>query len=799
MKSRLLILLLLFLLPLGAMAQQALETDFESWNYNPNWKNVYIRTDSTAHSGTHVCLCDTLQEFGFGFQFNNEYLLQKQNVRIEYEAWHKIVLNQGEVSIAVNITDSEGKNRYWQSYALSTPVNDSSEWFKTNLDLWFPFDHLDGATIKAYLWNPNHCVVLIDDARVSINAAPLGCFLPVDTLISPEGQAKAILLNDKCSILYQPENGHLMLADGKKEALSHPIYLVNAFVNDAMPFDNPIEHFETDWKQVGDNQWMTGNPETGVQTTLTINAKNGSELVFDLKSHFEQGQKLLRQALVIPFVDSTMKIYRKNQLVDTADFQNDYYLDREGFIIGQGERSIATYHNTGISSLQFNTRNQTAYFNTDFWRDHPLIHYPLDNDTSNYYQDISYKNVGPDASLYGSFTLFVGSAPVELPRIMPMWDGFESAFIITEHADWTDLRTHRAVLFGRENITHAEDAVGGFVYYGIPVTKSVFYSNPDQVNNDALTHGAFKGLHATITGDKEFLRLLKQLRKLGFEICLHTPEQYTSVNGNLKKSLGFMRHHFGSPTWIDHGYNNGARNNREDLVCDALLPDSPQYAAELWKKNGVKYLWNAYYEEAHDDRLNFDGNFIQPYDGFGDGIANRQITTLPDGGDFLLWATSSTLEVNEDREWYFYFSPARLQRLIDNHNVFITHTYPAWANPYRAFWKYDEDSLAVAMPGFNYALQQLDSLRNEKKILPTTIQDYLSFYEGLLDVAYVILDDGNIMLKNNGNKIEGLTLLCKNPVYIDGKPIRFRKVGDEYLVWFDLNRKEKVKIIIQRD
>ena len=143
--------------------------------------------------------------------------------------------------------------------------------------------------------------------------------------------------------------------------------------------------------------------------------------------------------------------------------------------------------------------------------------------------------------------------------------------------------------------------------------------------------------------------------------------------------MRFMKKNFGTVTWIDHGYNNGPDKNREDMVCDGLLPDSPQYAAALWKENGVRYLWNAYYEENRMESLYFNGYFVQPYDGFGDALPNRQITTMPDGSDdFRLWSTPSTLEINLEEDWYYFFDSIRLQRLVDNHNVFITHIYPAW-------------------------------------------------------------------------------------------------------------------------
>ncbi|MCR5038822.1 MAG: hypothetical protein K6A94_05755, partial [Bacteroidales bacterium] len=121
----------------------------------------------------------------------------------------------------------------------------------------------------------------------------------------------------------------------------------------------------------------------------------------------------------------------------------------------------------------------------------------------------------------------------------------------------------------------------------------------------------------------------------------------------------------------------------------------------------------------------------------------------------------------------------------------------AWSNPYRAFWQYNENGTAVAMPGFNFALSQLAHFRDEKKILPTTIERYLDYYEKLLKVDYLILDNNSIQLINHGEAIEGLSLLCTKPINVEGKPINFRKVEEGYLVWFDLKKNETVTIKIR--
>ena len=262
--------------------------------------------------------------------------------------------------------------------------------------------------------------------------------------------------------------------------------------------------------------------------------------------------------------------------------------------------------------------------------------------------------------------------------------------------------------------------------------------------------------------------------------------------------MRFMKKNFGTVTWIDHGYNNGPDKNREDMVCDGLLPDSPQYAAALWKENGVRYLWNAYYEENRMESLYFNGYFVQPYDGFGDALPNRQITTMPDGSDdFRLWSTPSTLEINLEEDWYYFFDSIRLQRLVDNHNVFITHIYPAWTDPWRAYWHYNDNGTAVAKPGFNFALSQIAHFRDEYKMLSTTVGKYLNYYESLLNVEYKVLDGNSVALTNHGKTIEGLTLLCTHPITVKGKRTEVRKVDEGYLVWFTLKRNETVTIQYQ--
>ena len=748
-----------FIMLFGSLHAQTFSNDFENqytW-YQP-WFNLHIVADSSSNTMNYVCICDTIHDYGLGFGIEAWKKYPHQSINCRYQFLIKAKSDtQAEIVISI---DNEMGNRYWTAYPLRDFVNDTALWSQANLDLNFPADYVENGTIKVFIWNKGKEKMYFDNAQLIVKELYMPSFIPTYAYDSTSKYNPWAPLSESLIPVVE-------YIDANGDTLTDPKVMETRF----------------------DDDWIKyyGQPHSSIVGDLVR-----------IETTFKEDVKLLRLAFLLPLPEGELTVYRRNQHIDTANFQTNYYLDKEGFAIKSDTIELTIYHNTCVSSLQLDTKNRYACFNIDYWRDHPLIHYPLLPDTNDVFEDISFREISKGDVMRGEITIFNHTVD-NLPRIMPVWDGYQSAFIFTEHADWTDLRTHRAVLFGNENITKPEDAVGGFCYYNIPVTKSVFYWNPDQVTNEQGSKGYFHSLQANIKGDKEYYKLLKTIKKQGFEICLHTPEQYTTVSNEFPKVMRFMKRHFDTKTWIDHGYNNGPEKNREDMVCDGLLPDSPYFAANLWKKNGVRYLWNAYYEENRMEKYNFDSHFVQPYDGFGDALPNRQITTLPNGdNDFLLWSTPSTLEVNEDYQWYYFFDSTRLQRLVDQHNVFITHMYPAWTDPWRGAWQFDENGIIVAMPGLNFALSKIARLRDEKKMLPTTIHEYLGFYEKLLNIDYHIISNNSIQLTNQGESINGLTLLCGSPIVVEGKPINYRKVDEGYLVWFNIGKKETITIKLRK-
>ena len=525
----LLIIVLLAAFPILKAQAQSYSNDFENqYTWYPPWHNLDIVADSTAEGENYVCLCDANREYGLGFNVEPSKDHPFQNIRCQYSFRFKAEVDT-QAEIVITITDSTGTH-FWQAYPLDRFMSDTTEWSTASLDLVFPSDYIKSGTIKSFIWNKGEERLLFDDARLEINAHAFPSYQPEISTDSTSLTTKYFL----------PDKDFFVI----------------------------VEYINANGDTINDPSISVTNMHVGFK--LDPNDIIGFNITTETR--FKEDIKLLRLAFVLPLPDGEITIFRRNQHIDSLHLQSSYYLDHEGFTVKNDSISWSTYHNTGISSLQLDIENRTACFNIDYWRDHPLLHYPMRSDTSDYFEDISYRNVKAGEVLTGDFNIF-SKAPDDLPRLMPVWDGYQSAFIFTEHADWTDIRTHRAVLFGNENITRPEDAVGGFCYYNIPVTKSVFYWNPDHITNAETSEGRFSGLIESIKTNKEFYKLLKSIKKEGFEICLHSPEIYTTIPSEFPKAMRFMKKQFDTKSWIDHGYNNGPEKNREDMVCERGKPN----------------------------------------------------------------------------------------------------------------------------------------------------------------------------------------------------------------------------------
>ncbi len=763
--------------------------DFEKECVDSIWKNMLRVENENAFSGNYVCECLPDMAYAFGFNFDLDDDVNNANAIISVDM---MVKAESELkSLFVISVVKDNKTTFWKSYPLSQGFVAENQWYKNNISLSMPNDIIKDSEYNCYVLNAEGEHFFIDDFNLDIKYFNIPTYINEVEEYGLPKDLKNIFNTKSVNILYSEKEKQVVLADENGNIMTKPLSLYYSLI-----IDNDTVKIQTSEFKYQDSRLTACSSQLTTQMTISSD-DNNPNVNFYLETIFNEDVKVLKSSLIIPFLNDDFTIYRRNPFVDTCDYQDVYYLDKEGFSLSYDDKQLNLYHPDNVSSIQLDARNAVAYVNADYYYDHILMRYEL-LDTMNCYVDNSSTFMKKGLSYNSSFVISL-TDKAELPRIMPVFDGYESAFIWTEHADWADIRTHRATYFGNEDVDNADDATGGFVYYDIPVTKSVFYHNPDSVVN-IEKNPDFPGLHSTIKTDASFFEFLKQLRDRGFDICLHTPEQYTSTREYLDEALSFMKEQFSSQAWIDHGYNNDASNNREDMVCDGLDSTSPYYVYDLWKKYDVKFPFNATYEDMNPRpfmEYAFENNLMRPYPGFGDAFPLPKVITHPSYPDILQWSTSYTLELGENWEWDYYMSQNMLDKIVEHRNVFITHFYAPWVEENRGFWEI-KDGKIVAKEGLDKALERMSDMRDKRLLLPTTIDKYMTYQRQLTLLEYRINEDGSVMLKNNNNEtIKGLSLISVKDMSLDdGKSFDKRKThsGNEWIIWFDMKPNEIVRV-----
>ena len=145
---------------------QSYSNDFENgYTWYPPWSNLRLVADSTEAGINHVCLCDSIHEYGLGFSFEAGKNYPRQNVNCKYQFKFKAQL---ETQAEIVFTIDEGNKKYWQAYPLADFVNDTAEWSQMRLDLNFPFDYIGEGKIKSYIWNQGGERLVFDDALFEV-------------------------------------------------------------------------------------------------------------------------------------------------------------------------------------------------------------------------------------------------------------------------------------------------------------------------------------------------------------------------------------------------------------------------------------------------------------------------------------------------------------------------------------------------------------------------------------------------------------------------------------------------------
>lgn len=795
-------LLIVIFLPFSSNSQTYTNT-LEDTTFTNIWIGTQTIDSGFSHSGYHYSLTDSLEAYGLGVEMFFPEEIKGSNAILEIEGWVKSS-KENAYSLFVFTLEKDGKTIFWKGIPLSTLLTNKDKWFRFYDSLSFPANITSAAKIKAFLWNAGQKQqVGIDDLKISFKKKDGLSYLPEITsnIYSQNIQGNELLYtNNYYSIFYDKTSKQIKISSQDRVGIINNLF----YYVEISGFD--------DSNSKNDNFLLKGVKSKNGKTVLKFTLKTkfnkvkmqfqcrdeSSKIDFLIEEKFTKDIDIARSALVIDGAQAPSEVYRFNRQSHTKDFQNEYWLDKEGIKLGDADSSLIIYHNKEISSLQYDKEKSHLIINLDWEKDHPFLRFPLNNDSTDWKLEQSFSTYKKGDKREYSFSAYAGNRAKNLARFMKNPSGFEATYIWTEHADFSDIRTNRATYFGSENIDDADSAVGGFVKYDIPITKSVFYDNPDSITNFDTSNGRFTSLECSIKPDSVFSNFLDEIYEKGSEICLHTPEQFTTSDSRLEEAMTYIQNKYKSPSWIDHGYNNKEQNNREDLVCDASLKGSPFYSIEKWNRYNIKYFWNPYYEDYFTFmELGFNSSIEKAYTGWGDFIPKPDYWQhISKTENIYHWPTASALFVVSDGLWDYYFNTTKFDDFIDNWSVEINHCYPSWVDPQKGFWTYDSDSVIVAQEGFNRTLKLMSDLRNERKLNVCTVKDFMDYRLSTDKVDYEILIDGRIKVANNSGKtINGLSFATRAKyVLIDRLKPEQKVVGDDLVFWFDIGDGES-KII----
>jgi hypothetical protein len=632
---------------------------------------------------------------------------------------------------------------------------------------------------------------------------------PGDLYYAPPGDSQFELMNSYFRLLANRDgNVEITTLDGETIISGFKFYSFHENEDERIGFKAVVLEMVND-----STLSIKGNGHSGEHIIIDISAlRDKPKLNIRIKISYEKSTAVIREALIIKFDIPVSEVYKKNRQIDTLSIEKEYWLDKQGIKFGKGRRAATIYNTTSVSSLQVDTENNLLYVNLDYHMDHPHINIPYQQDGGRKWVDLSSSAYNEATERENSFSIWFGEIPETIPRLMLMPYGFISAYVFTEHADEADIRTQRAVYFGSEIITEANQATGGFMGNRIPVTKSVFYSNP----NDSLN------ISILDTDDGvEFIDFLDQLDSTGlYDICLHTPDFLNSNRTILEKSIAFMKERYNTVTWIDHGCYSG-KENRESFVCDGFNSGSDFYVADLWQKYNTLYFWNTAVE-LHLKKINSSLRgwraYLSPREMEEMGVFRSGIELLKrrenDGkyesnsflkrkGDsyptplyyqhptrteqFYSWVTTFSKEYGNLSEDNIIIERERIKSLIKDWGVFINHGYFPRIRSGNDVIN-EVDGKLVIDPYFNQILQTMSEFRDEGELYITTIRELMDYWIRLEKVSFEYLQNGKIIVNNNNDvPIHGLAMAIRaREVSVNGNLPTSKFVGEDLVFWFDI-------------
>ena len=372
--------------------------DFENDTVDVVWKNMRRIESDSAFSGNYVCECPANLTYAFGFNYKIEDSIKNANalVSIDMMIKAKTKLN----AVFVFSLERDGKTVLWNSFPMSNGFVAENQWYNNSFSLNLPNDVIKDSKLNCYVLNGHNEYFVIDDFKFNLKYFNLSTYLnEVEEYDIPK-DLKNIFNTKSVNILYSEKKGQIVLADENDSVLTKPLSLYYSLIVDNDTVEVQISEFQN-----SATQQLSNSATQHFTTNLTLSSEeNNPNVNFYLETTFNEDVKILKSSLIIPFLNDDFTVYRRNPFVDTCDYQDVYYLDKEGFSVSCSDKQLNLYHPDDVSSIQLDVKNATAHINADYYYDHLLVRFEL-LDTVDYYIDNSSTIMKKGESLSSSFVI----------------------------------------------------------------------------------------------------------------------------------------------------------------------------------------------------------------------------------------------------------------------------------------------------------------------------------------------------------------------------------------------------------
>ncbi len=754
-----------------------------------------------SETGILFSRTDSSHTYGLGFKGAFPQNCLSKSLTVSIHAKVRFASINSEYAIAMSVAHSDS-TIIWDSKDVK--VSKFDKWTAVNVEFQIPASFVvDANSLFVYGYNKNgKSICDLYDLEISLYEHESESFLPAVNLFADKGKNLnyiKITNGEKFSVLLDSINRKVKIISAQGDSLYSDLGFYLEYLKKQSGKKSKIillDHFDRFSVEGNDNRiklhLFYKSKVANLNVLIDVDNITGYVSIKpDLV--FKSDLFLKRAALIFRYNVDLEKVYCKNGDIDSVTFRNEYWLEKEGLMLKGKSIDFLSYRNQSSSSMQLCTKEKYLLFNLDYELDHPFLHYPMMKKSLMIYKNRSAIHYKIGQTLSGNLKFNSVEKNKTITRVMKNPNGFLSSLIWTEHADFSDIKIQRALNFGSERIHSSDSAIGGFVGHGIPVTKSVFYDNPTNLKNSEKDI-RFPENSLSIKGSSEFAEFLNQLKGKNHEICLHTPDPFTTNRVFAESAMEYMQQNFGTVNWIDHGYDNRKESNREDIVCSGLDSTSDFFMADLWKKYRVNYFWNDFYEDVDlYSKATYYSFLTTPYSGWDEAYPTPEYFKNPIDKSFISWRTTFTLDPADGSLWNYYFNTFRLNDFVNSRGNCVLHCYPARVDSTTGFYSYSENTIVVN-PEFDSMLERLYDYSNQGKIWLTTVKEMLD-YRLQLDNVVVQTGQGNSMfVYNNSDKaISGLSLITDaNAISAGEKNIRIKKEGNQLIAIIDLAPREKL-------